>query len=67
MDHFNYRSGELFAENVAVEDIARRFGTPAYVYSAPLSNVITAPMMMRLPVGHTWCATPSRPTVISPC
>lgn len=33
MDHFNYRSGELFAENVAVEDIARRFGTPAYVYS----------------------------------
>ncbi|SFM01430.1 diaminopimelate decarboxylase [Marinobacter zhejiangensis] len=33
MDYFNYRSGELFAEDVPVADIAARFGTPAYVYS----------------------------------
>ncbi|MDC0661332.1 diaminopimelate decarboxylase [Marinobacter sp. SS21] len=33
MDYFNYRSGELYAEDVAVADIAERFGTPAYVYS----------------------------------
>ncbi|MDX1456463.1 MAG: diaminopimelate decarboxylase [Marinobacter sp.] len=33
MDYFNYRSGELYAEDVAVADIAGRFGTPAYVYS----------------------------------
>ncbi|MDX1755175.1 MAG: diaminopimelate decarboxylase [Marinobacter sp.] len=33
MDYFNYRSGELYAEEVAVADIAERFGTPAYVYS----------------------------------
>ncbi|OZB11075.1 MAG: diaminopimelate decarboxylase, partial [Marinobacter sp. 34-60-7] len=33
MDHFNYRNGELFAEDVPVADIAERFGTPAYVYS----------------------------------
>lgn len=33
MDHFNYRDGELFAEDVAVSAIAERFGTPAYVYS----------------------------------
>lgn len=33
MDHFNYRDGELFAEDVPVSEIARRFGTPAYVYS----------------------------------
>ncbi|MBN7768553.1 diaminopimelate decarboxylase [Marinobacter daepoensis] len=33
MDHFNYRNGELYAENIAVADIAERFGTPAYVYS----------------------------------
>ncbi|WP_166269642.1 diaminopimelate decarboxylase [Marinobacter caseinilyticus] len=33
MDHFNYRNGQLFAEDVAVEDIAARYGTPAYVYS----------------------------------
>ncbi|KKL28416.1 hypothetical protein LCGC14_2375360 [marine sediment metagenome] len=33
MDHFNYRDGELYAENVPVSAIAERFGTPAYVYS----------------------------------
>ncbi len=33
MDHFNYRDGQLFAEDVPVADIAERFGTPAYVYS----------------------------------
>lgn len=33
MDHFNYRNGELFAEDVPVEQIARQFGTPCYVYS----------------------------------
>ncbi len=33
MDQFSYRDGQLFAEQVAVSDIAARFGTPAYVYS----------------------------------
>jgi len=33
MDYFNYRDGELYAEDVPVADIADRFGTPAYVYS----------------------------------
>lgn len=33
MDHFNYRDGELYAEDVPVSAIAERFGTPAYVYS----------------------------------
>ncbi|MBE0484669.1 diaminopimelate decarboxylase [Marinobacter sp.] len=33
MDHFNYRNGELYAEDMPVADIAERFGTPAYVYS----------------------------------
>lgn len=33
MDHFNYRDGQLYAEGVAVSDIAARYGTPAYVYS----------------------------------
>ncbi|MGO1500481.1 MAG: diaminopimelate decarboxylase [Marinobacter sp.] len=33
MDHFNYRDGELYAEDVPVSTIAERFGTPAYVYS----------------------------------
>lgn len=33
MDQFSYRDGQLFAEQVAVADIARDFGTPAYLYS----------------------------------
>ena len=34
MDHFEYRDGSLFCEQVAVSDIAAAVGTPVYVYSA---------------------------------
>ncbi len=34
MNHFEYRDGRLFAEEVPVADIVRRWGTPTYVYSA---------------------------------
>ena len=30
---YSYRNGALHAEDVALEEIARRFGTPCYVYS----------------------------------
>ena len=33
MDYFNYKNGELFAENVSVEQIANEVGTPVYIYS----------------------------------
>lgn len=33
MDHFNYRDGKLFAEEVAISDIAEQYGTPVYIYS----------------------------------
>ncbi len=33
MDHFEFRSGELHAEDVPVSRIAAQFGTPCYVYS----------------------------------
>jgi diaminopimelate decarboxylase len=33
MDYFDYRAGQLFAEDVAVSDIAKQFDTPAYIYS----------------------------------
>ena len=33
MTHFSYQNGALCAENVPLADIARQFGTPAYVYS----------------------------------
>jgi len=32
-DVFHYQDGELFAENVAVSDLADQFGTPLYIYS----------------------------------
>ena len=31
---FAYRNGALCAEQAPLEDIARRFGTPCYIYSA---------------------------------
>ena len=33
MDHFPYRDGSLYAENIAVSDIASTHGTPCYIYS----------------------------------
>ena len=33
MDHFNFKQGELFCEDVPIKNIAEKFGTPAYVYS----------------------------------
>lgn len=33
MDHFSFKDGAMFAEDVALHDIAGRFGTPCYVYS----------------------------------
>ena len=34
MDHFLYRDGQLFAEDVPVAEIAATVGTPFYVYSS---------------------------------
>ncbi len=34
MDYFEYRDGELWAEETRVGDLAEQFGTPLYVYSA---------------------------------
>lgn len=33
MDHFQYRDGELYAEDVPLRVVAERYGTPCYVYS----------------------------------
>jgi len=33
MDYFNYRNDELFAEDVAVQDIVYQHGSPCYIYS----------------------------------
>ena len=34
MHHFAYRDGELYAEDVRVAELAARYGTPLYIYSA---------------------------------
>ncbi len=41
MNTFTFRAGELHAEDVPLTEIARRFGTPAYIYSraAILANL----------------------------
>ena len=33
MDYFQYKDGELYAEDVSLEKLAEQFGTPCYVYS----------------------------------
>jgi diaminopimelate decarboxylase len=34
MNFFNYRKGELYAEDVPVRDIVAEFGSPVYIYSS---------------------------------
>lgn len=34
MDHFRYRGGALFCDDVAADALVERFGSPLYVYSA---------------------------------
>ncbi|MGE3313802.1 MAG: diaminopimelate decarboxylase [Planctomycetaceae bacterium] len=33
MDHFQYKNGQLYCEDVAVADLAKEFGTPLWIYS----------------------------------
>jgi len=33
MDYFNYKDGKLFVEDVDIQKIAEKVGTPAYIYS----------------------------------
>lgn len=43
MDHFEYRDGHLYAEEVAVTAVATAYGTPCYIYS-------------RATIERHWCA-----------
>lgn len=56
MDHFDYRDGHLYAEDVPLADIARRHGTPCYVYSrATLERHYRAFDDALAPVPHRIC------------
>ena len=63
MDHFAYRSGRLFAEDVPIETIADAVGTPVYVYST--ATLRPALPRLRRRAGGDWrrpSATRSRRT-----
>jgi diaminopimelate decarboxylase len=34
MDHFSYKDGQLYAEDVKISKLAEEFGTPLYIYSS---------------------------------
>lgn len=56
MEHFEYRDGELFAEDVRVSELATRYGTPCYVYSrGALENRYRAFDEALSPVPHQVC------------
>ncbi|MEH6583077.1 MAG: diaminopimelate decarboxylase [Halioglobus sp.] len=56
MDYFPYRSDQLFAEDVAVSDIAEQYGTPCYVYSrAALEAAFTEYTRALADVPHLVC------------
>jgi diaminopimelate decarboxylase len=33
MDHFHYKEDQLYAEDVALKNVAEKYGTPAFIYS----------------------------------
>src|SRR5579872_5482743 len=56
MHSFAYRSGELFCENVAVESLALKYGTPLYIYSQrTLSNHFRRLDEALQPLDHRIC------------
>src|SRR5512135_2678 len=56
MHHFQYRGNELYAEGVAVEEIAAKVGTPLYIYSrATLERHFRAMDDAFAEIPHTIC------------
>jgi diaminopimelate decarboxylase len=56
MHHFSYQHGKLFCEDVALETLAKQFGTPLYVYSQQtlLGHVNTLQQALG-PLDHQIC------------
>ena len=55
MDHFEYRDGVLYAEDVNLVDLAETVGTPFYCYS-------TATLRHHYGVLHDACGKPGLTT-----
>jgi diaminopimelate decarboxylase len=56
MHHFQYRNKKLYCEGVAVESLAKKFGTPLYVYSqATLTDHYRKLDTALAPLDHMIC------------
>jgi diaminopimelate decarboxylase len=56
MDHFEYRDGQLFCEDVPVTELAAKYGTPLFVYSqATLLHHLTQLQMAFAPANPIIC------------
>ena len=56
MHEFRYQQGELFCEGVSVEKLARRHGTPLYVYSrGTIESHFTRLNLALKPLDHMVC------------
>ena len=56
MSHLHRRDGRLFLEDVALDELAERFGTPLYVYSrAALESAFQAYAQAFAPTPHLIC------------
>ncbi len=56
MHHFQYVGGKLFCEKVSVESLAKKFGTPLYIYSQQTLTDHFARLDSALaPLDHTIC------------
>ena len=55
MDHFNYQSGQLMAEDVSLAELAEQYGTRCSSARPPWS-AISKPIRIHWPTTHTWSA-----------
>jgi diaminopimelate decarboxylase len=67
MDYFNYRDGQLFAEDVALADIAKTHGSPCYVYSRATLERHWRAFDDALSGLRTWSASRLKPTPTWAC
>ena len=57
MDHFNYRDGRLFAEEVPWRPSPTASAPPVMSIPAPPWSVTGTPSTTPWPAGRTWCAS----------
>ena len=51
MDHFHYRDGHLYCEDLPISGLAEKYGTPLYVYS---QNAILQQLKTLQTIADRW-------------